>query len=62
MEESRRSAKAEARKELQDPLLEMRGHLETKRKREEMVGAVSRTGAPQSASRHSGGQVSYCGI
>ena len=63
--EGRKSAKAEARKELQDPLLEMRGHLEVKRKREEVVGVaggvVSGAGAVQGIS-HSSSQVSQHGI
>ena len=59
--EGRKSAKAEARKELQDPLLEMRGHLEAKRKREEVVGVVSGAGAVQGIS-HSSSQVSQHGI
>ena len=63
--EGRKSAKAEARKELQDPLLEMRGHLEAKRKREEVVGVaggvVSGAGAVHGIS-HSSRQVSQHGI
>lgn len=55
-EESRKSAKAQARKEAQDPLLEMRGFLETKRKREEMVGGAGAGTVGQGTSH--GGQVS----
>ena len=35
----RRSAKAQLRKELQDPLLQMQGYLDTKRKAEGLDGA-----------------------
>ena len=47
VEAKRQSAKAQHRKELQDPLLEMRSHLKTKRKREEMAGAAPRNEVSQ---------------